>query len=71
MKVFVVLACLLVAATATPFGGRITNGDLAKAGQFPYQVALFLDLGGGKSAFCGGSIIDDRTIISAAHCLDG
>jgi secreted trypsin-like serine protease len=44
---------------------RITNGYTAYHGQFPWQVALFID----KSAFCGGSLISSQWILTAAHCV--
>ena len=52
-----------------PADGRITNGNLAKAGQFPYQAGLMLYVQGG-AAWCGGSVISDRWIVTAAHCTD-
>lgn len=49
---------------------RIVGGQLASSGQFPYQAALFMS-DGSKSWFCGGSIISNRWILTAAHCPDG
>lgn len=46
---------------------KIVGGDNASPGQFPYQVSLRKN----KSHFCGGSIIDSRTILTAAHCVEG
>lgn len=60
----------VVSAGTLPLEGRITNGELAKAGQFPYQVGLSLVFGD-KSAWCGGTLISDRWILTAAHCTDG
>lgn len=45
---------------------RIIGGENAEEGQFPYQVSLrniFTN-----SHFCGGSILSNRFILSAAHC---
>ncbi|XP_039487757.1 brachyurin [Drosophila santomea] len=50
-------------------GGRITGGQIAEPNQFPYQVGLLLYVNGG-AAWCGGTIISDRWIITAAHCTD-
>ena len=43
---------------------RIVNGEDAALGQFPHQV-LWAYIG---SVFCGGSIYNKSTIITAAHC---
>lgn len=53
-----------------PSSERIVGGQLARSGQFPYQAALFMS-NSKKSWFCGGSIISDRWILTAAHCPDG
>lgn len=46
---------------------RIVNGLVAAANQFPYQVSLLLP-GPQGTNLCGGSIITDSWVLSAAHC---
>ncbi|EDV96764.1 brachyurin [Drosophila grimshawi] len=50
-------------------GGRITKGETAGRNQFPYQAGLMLYVNGG-AAWCGGSLISDRYVVTAAHCTD-
>ncbi|XP_037937219.1 collagenase-like [Teleopsis dalmanni] len=51
--------------------GRITNGEKATVGQFPYQVGLSLKLNLYSSSWCGGSLIGNSWVLTAAHCTDG
>jgi secreted trypsin-like serine protease len=46
---------------------KIVGPGEAPAGAFPWMAALLID---GKQ-FCGGSLIDNVHIITAAHCTDG
>ena len=53
---------------------KIVGGRYAKKNEFPYQVVLFKEI---RIFFfktwvfnCGGSILNSRWIITAAHCVD-
>jgi chymotrypsin len=50
---------------------RIVGGNIASPHQFPYQVALlvFLSSAGG-TVLCGGSLVNNRMVLTAAHCVD-
>uniref|UniRef100_A0A182QCJ2 Peptidase S1 domain-containing protein n=1 Tax=Anopheles farauti TaxID=69004 RepID=A0A182QCJ2_9DIPT len=52
---------------ARPFfkGARIVGGSVAAEGQFPHQVALLRS----NALTCGGSLIDSRWVLTAAHCV--
>ena len=47
-------------------GGRIVGGDLAKSGDHKWQVAV---LRNGVTFACGGSILNEFTVLTAAHCV--
>lgn len=47
--------------------GQIVGGKDAPVGKFPHQVSLRQN----GNHFCGGSIIDSRHILTAAHCVEG
>lgn len=54
-------------------GSRVVGGKEAKAGQIPWQVALFIeDLSDSSAVYlCGGSIIGNGWVLTAAHCVAG
>lgn len=43
---------------------RITNGIVASRGQFPWQVNIITD----NTWYCGGSVISNDWVLTAAHC---
>lgn len=56
---------LLHTVAARLDGEGIVGGKQADENQFPYQVALLIK---GKMV-CGGGIIGDKYILTAAHCF--
>ncbi|KAM8704776.1 hypothetical protein ACLKA7_009262 [Drosophila subpalustris] len=48
--------------------GRVTGGDLAGLGEWPWIVSIQNQFG---LPFCGGAIIDDVWILTAASCVSG
>ncbi|XP_045489811.1 chymotrypsin-1 [Pieris rapae] len=50
--------------------GRVVGGKDAAKGSAPYQVSIRLGYveGAPKKHFCGGSVLNDKWILSAAHC---
>uniref|UniRef100_A0A182PBY2 Peptidase S1 domain-containing protein n=1 Tax=Anopheles epiroticus TaxID=199890 RepID=A0A182PBY2_9DIPT len=72
-----VSVCLLLAAScqAQSCGKRkvvnflIVNGTEAKDGFWPWHVALFHNNARSFVYVCGGTILDQNTVLTAAHCL--
>ncbi|KYO37514.1 anionic trypsin-2-like [Alligator mississippiensis] len=64
MKVLLILACL-GAAVAFPLDDddKIVGGYTCPKGSVPYQVSL-----NAGYHFCGGSLINQQWVLSAAHC---
>ncbi|XP_003692694.2 trypsin-1 [Apis florea] len=77
LKLIIYIAFLLAIASAKPYRGfriplfdsRIVGGNEAKLYQYPWQVSLQWGWLFGNSHFCGGSILSDRWIITAGHCV--
>lgn len=70
----IVFSLVIVAASmhemlsAPSITKRIYGGKLAMSGDFPYQV--YLEVKDGITSYgCGGSIIDEFWILTAAHCI--
>jgi len=79
-KSIVVLALAAIAVsdaryTPTKYLGedwaKIVGGEIAIDGQFPHQVALFQHTLGTTAFHCGGSILNQKWVVTAAHCTTG
>ncbi|XP_034940686.1 trypsin-1-like [Chelonus insularis] len=51
------------------FHGRVINGEDAVLGEIPYQVSLQYVYN--NFHFCGGSVLNEKYVITAAHCIQG
>ena len=59
------LIVLVGRASSNPAHSRVLGGNDAVSKQFPHQISLRRD----HSHVCGGSIISNRYILTAAHCV--
>merc|ERR1711971_1185434 len=48
--------------------GRIVGGDDADVQEYPWQVGIEIN---GQFPWCGGSLISETEILTAAHCTSG
>lgn len=48
-----------------PLGDKIVNGEVAKEGDWPWMCSMHYN---GRH-ICGGSLINERWIVTAAHCV--
>uniref|UniRef100_A0A671YH88 Peptidase S1 domain-containing protein n=1 Tax=Sparus aurata TaxID=8175 RepID=A0A671YH88_SPAAU len=60
----VVLYLIILYCGTAPLNTRIVGGDNAPAGSWPWQVSLHL-----SSHVCGGTLISDQWVMTAAHCI--
>jgi len=63
---------LLVYPVIISEGGRvkrIVGGKKTEVNRYPWQVYLEITERDGEESRCGGSLISDRFVVTAAHCL--
>uniref|UniRef100_A0A671Q1V9 Chymotrypsin B-like n=1 Tax=Sinocyclocheilus anshuiensis TaxID=1608454 RepID=A0A671Q1V9_9TELE len=61
----VITGCGVPAIKPQTIGSKIVNGQNAISGSWPWQVSLQLPSG---FHFCGGSLINQNWVLTAAHC---
>ncbi|CAH2102208.1 unnamed protein product [Euphydryas editha] len=72
MRALIILALGLAVATVGTSAQRIVGGSVTTINQYPFSAALLRSpFGSGTfSLGCGGSIINNRSVLTAAHCFN-
>lgn len=64
----ITVAILLISLCyAIPYSTRIMNGIIASESQFPYLAALEVN----NQHECGGTVLNNRWIVTTTHCIAG
>nr|XP_020479035.1 transmembrane protease serine 2-like [Monopterus albus] len=70
---WIVLMCVVLTGQGSkaqdcgvaPLNTRIVGGVNVKAGSWPWQVSVHIS----RSHVCGGTLISDQWVLTAAHCI--
>lgn len=69
LRLHLLLGALVCADVNDLSNRRIFGGKFVKLGEVPYYAAIAAYRWLGKAIYCGGSIVDERHILTAGHCI--
>ncbi|XP_070708147.1 chymotrypsin-like protease CTRL-1 [Pempheris klunzingeri] len=75
--VWIVLMCTMLSEQGskaqdcgvTPLNTKIVGGKNATAGSWPWQVSVHVKTFSASQHICGGTLISDQWVLTAAHCI--
>lgn len=60
-----------VAVACTPPASAVVGGSDATASTAPYQASVVVQGWFGSSHACGGALVGEKSVVTAAHCVNG